>query len=126
MRKTAFIIMAMLASLGLLSACSSDDNADNQLTNRLQSISEKNYTGVMCYDQHGVWCISFYYPGTYDSVDTFYPLNLPEEFKLKGLNVLFSGKVVEMTAEDIKSQQIEPLGGHRYYFVYITSISKCE
>ena len=66
MKKNLFFVMtAMLLTLGLFSACSSDDEMsalmDSKLSlfeDSLQSVSEYDYTGHMLYnDRHG-WYIS--------------------------------------------------------------------
>ena len=133
MKKVLFM-MSVLLSLGMLYACNNEDETSDLMENKLQlfedslrSISEKDYNmGCLYYDKdHGGWYVSCHRPGTYDSVDIYYVLNLPEEFKAnkeEWVNVSFSGKVVEMTDKDRESLGICLLGGHRYFFVYLTRI----
>lgn len=115
MRKV-FLVLSLMLSLGMLCACSNDEDMNNL----------SKHTGVMCYNQHGEWYISYYHPGTHDSVDNFYPLNLSDEYKQEGINVVFLGKVIEMTDEEIQSRQIPLIGGHRYYLVYLEEIEIAE
>jgi len=133
MKKVLFMMSAFL-SLGMLCACDTDDEIsalmDNKLTlfeDGFRSIPEKdNNTGCLYYDKdRGAWFISYHHPGTYDSVDIYYVLNLPDEFKVNKegrVNVSFSGKVVEMTDEERESLGMLLLGGYRYFFVYLTKI----
>ena len=135
--KKVTIIMCMLLSLGMHSACSSDDEISGIGSGgtlipkeRFNSVSENDYTGRLYYAEYlKAWVISFYHSGSIDCVDVYYPLNLPDEFKAnkgEGINVSFSGKVIEMTDEDIKSLNIPLLGGEKYFFVYLTIIKKIE
>lgn len=132
MKKVLFI-MGVLLSLGVFSACSSDDEISDIMDNKLilfkdslQSLPEYDYTGNVLYDnRNGFWYICHSQP--IDCVDTYLPLNLPDEYKKEGTKVAFSGKVVEMTDEERKSLFYEVLlGGHSYYFVYLTKIEKAE
>lgn len=56
--------------------------------------------------------------------DHYFPINLPEDFvvdEVKGTNVKFSGKVVEMTHEAREQLEIPDTGAF-YYFIYLTKI----
>ena len=130
MKKVLLIFLSMLLSLGMFSACSSDDGmsdlVDGTLSlfeDSLKSVPEKDYTGHVFFDNHG-WYIVYSQP--IDCVDTFYPLNLPSEFKEEGAKVSFSGKVIEMTDEERESLHFVPLGGHKYYFIYLTKIERMK
>ena len=142
MRKLV-IVMGMLLTLGSFYACSKDDDMngfgnggtflipkDSLAEERLKSVPEYDYTGRLHYAEcFKTWVISYYHPGSIDGVDIYYPLNLPNELcinKEEGVDVSFSGKVIEMTDEDIKTQQIVLLGGYHYYYVYLTKIKKAE
>ena len=129
--KKATIMMSMLLALGLSSACSNDDDlsvlVDNKLAlfeDSLQSLPENDYTGYLRYELSHGWYIRQSKP--IDQVDTYYPLNLPEEFNEEGIKLSFSGRVVEMTDEERESLHFLLLGGHSYYFVYLTKIEKAE
>jgi hypothetical protein len=142
--KKVTIMMSMLLALGSFCACSSDDEMDgigsggselipprdSLAEERLKSVPEYDYTGRLRYEEcFKTWVISYYHPGSIDGVDIYYPLNLPNELcinKEEGVDVSFSGKVIEMTDEDIKTQQIVLLGGYHYYYVYLTKIKKAE
>ena len=138
MRKVTFL-MIMLLALGLSSACSSDDGMegigsggsvliprDSLVEEKLKSVSENDYIGRLSYQEcYKTWVIGYSHPGSIDRVDIYFPLNLPDEFKTnkeETINMSFSGKVIEMTNDDIKSLQIPLFGGHNYYFVYLTKI----
>ena len=131
--KKILLLMGLLLSLGLFSACSSDDEIDDLMNQKRllfedssQSIPEYDYTGNVYYDnRNGLWYICNSRP--IDWNDYYYPLNLPDEFKKEGTTVSFSGKVVEMTDEERKSLHYDVvLGGHSYFFVYLTKIEKSE
>ena len=135
--KKVTIMMSMLLALGLSSACSSDDGVegigsggsvliprDSLVEEKLKSVPEDDYTGRLSYQEcYKTWVIGYSHPGSIDRVDVYFPMNLPDEFKTnkeKAIDMSFSGKVIEMTNDDIKSLQIPLLGGHNYYFVYLT------
>ena len=132
MKKIFYYAMSVLLSAMMLTGCSNDDVIDgseiltDSLAERLKSIPESDYTGCLNYEQYtNLWAISYYLPGSIDWGDVYYPLNLPDEYKVKkeeGINVSFSGKIVEMTDDDIKSLKIPLMGGTHYYFVYLTKI----
>jgi hypothetical protein len=129
--KKFIMFLGMLLSLGMFSACSSDDGISDFMDDKLslfedslQSIPENDYIGYMHYDNRCGWYIIYSQP--IDCVDTYYPLNLPDKFKEEEVKVLFSGKVVEMTDEERESLHFTLLGGHHYYFVYLTKIEKME
>lgn len=128
--KKFFSILGILLSLGMFSACSSDDDGMNDklswFENSLQPIPEEDYTGQMYFDDNHGWYIICGHSGTIDSTDIFYPLNLPKEFEEEGVKVSFSGKVVEMTDKERESLHFVLLGGYEYYFVYLTKIEKID
>ena len=142
MKKVLFIL-GVLLSLGMFCACSNDDDMngfendgtllvpkDSLAEERLKSIPEYDYTGLLHYEEcFKTWVISYYHPGSIDWVDIYYPINLPDELRInkeERVDVSFSGKVVEMTDEDIKAQQIPLFGGYKYYYVYLTKIEKAK
>lgn len=142
MRKLT-IVMSMLLALVLSSACSSDDEMygigsggsvliprDSLTEEKLKSVPEYDYTGRLSYQEcYKTWVIGYSHPGSIDRVDVYFPMNLPDEFKTnkeKAIDMSFSGKVIEMTNDDIKSLQIPIFGGHHYYFVYLTNIKISE
>lgn len=88
--------------------------------------SVKDVTGNLHYDkQADGWFVSYSVPGTIDSVDIYYILNLPDEFKVnkdKGTRVYFSGYVIEMSDDAREALGKTPMGGYSYYFVYLTHI----
>jgi hypothetical protein len=130
--KKVFFIFGMLLSLGMFSACGSDDETgsidsgmEKILGDSLNYETTYDLTGRMWYSEtNDQWVILYGVPGTIDECHCYYTLNLPDEFKENGIDVSFSGKVVEMTDEDIQSLQIVLLGGHHYYYVYLTKIKK--
>lgn len=141
--KKVTVLMGMLLALGLSSACSNDDDmkgigsggsvlmpGDSLVEEKLESVPENDYTGRLTYqERYKTWVIDYHHPGSIDGVDIYFPLNLPDEFKTnkeKAVNLSFSGKVIEMTDDDIESWQIILLGGHKYYYVYLTDIQIVE
>ena len=142
MRKLT-MMMSLLLTLGSFCACSSDDDMngfgnggtilvprDSLAEERFKSVPEYDYTGRLHYEEWlNTWAISYYHPGSIDRVDIYYPMNLPDELRInkeERIDVSFSGKVIEMTDEDIKTQQIVLLGGYHYYYVYLTKIEKVD
>ena len=80
--------MSLLLTLGMFSACNSNDDLDVLLDEKLtlfedslQYVPEEEYTGSLYYDYHYGWTIVP--PGTYiDYGGAYYfPVNLPDEFK---------------------------------------------
>lgn len=141
--KKVTIVMSMLLAIGMFSACSNDDEVngigngstilipkDSLVEERLKDIPDCDYTGRLCYEEcYKTWVICSYHPGSIDWVDIYYPMNLPDELKIdkeERVDLYFSGKVVEMTNEDIKTQQIPLFGGHKYYYVYLTKVVRAE
>lgn len=135
MKKVSFIF-GVLLSLGLFSACSSDngisDFIDNKLSlfeDSLQSIPENEYIGSLYYDSQNGWTIVP--PGYIDYPSTYYfPLNLPDKYKAnkeESVRVSFSGKVIKMSEEEKESLHFwfedETVSS---YFVYLTKIEKIE
>ena len=125
--KKVSIMMSMLLALVLSSACSCDDDMSVLLNDRLKSfddstmvVPEYDYTGTLLYDSRYGWYIQYSCP--IDRVDKYFPLNLPDEIKEEG-TVLFSGKAVKMTEEEMESLKIPtPWAGVTYYFIYLTKI----
>ena len=142
MRKVT-ILMGMMLAIGLFSACCSDDEVngigngrtifipkDSLVEERLKDIPDCDYTGCLSYQEcYKTWVISICHPGSIDWVDIYYPMNLPDELKInkeEKLELYFSGKIEEMTDEDIKTQQIPLFGGHKYFYVYLTKVERAE
>ena len=137
MKRVLFVI-GVLLSLSIFCACSSDDEngfgsdgtiiipKDSLVEENLKSVPELDYSGYLDYvESLNTWAICYHYPGTIDQNDVYFPINLPDELKIKKgerVYLTFSGKVVEMTDEDIKANHIMLLGGCKYYFVYLTKI----
>lgn len=140
--KKLLLMMSVLLSLGMFCACNSDDEngfgsdgtillpIDSLVEESLKSVPELDYTGYLSYEGWlKTWAISYHYPGSIDWVDVYFPVNLPDVLKTNNeerVLLTFSGKVVEMTDEDIKTLQIPLWGGYRYYYVYLTKINKIE
>ncbi len=87
-------------------------------------------TGQLGYDKKGYgWYISYSKPNTFDSVDFYYLLNLPNEVEVNTEEVVrvnFSGYIVEMTDDSREALGKMLLGGYSYYFIYLTNIEKGE
>lgn len=95
--------------------------------------SIENITGYVwnsaSYNKNEICYIYHEYSGTYDSVDLYYPINLPEEFKVNNgvwKNIIFSGEIVEMTDDSRESLHLPGFGGRPCYYVYLTKIEITE
>ena len=135
MKKVLFM-MSLLLTLGMFSACSSDEDMialkDSKLSlfedslQSLSSVSADEYVGYMLYDRHQGWYIrlssicgnqpNYYYP----------LLNIPEELKEEGIKVSFSGQYIRMTDEEVESLDIKNNVEASFYFVYLTKIERIE
>ena len=141
MKKLVFLF-GVLLSLGMFCACGSDDEdgfgsdgtiilpKDSLFEDSLKSVPDLDYSGYLYYvESRNTWLIIYSYPGSYDSSDIYWPINLPDELKIKKgerVYLTFSGKVVEMTDEDLTANNIWLLGGDKHYYVYLTKIRILE
>ncbi len=102
MKKTAFILMSVLLSLGTFCACSSDDDIDTpensatghptrQMPALADFIKTVTDTGVlMCDKADNTWFIKSPYHGQeirYDGGNIYYLYDLPVEYQKEGLKV---------------------------------------
>ena len=136
MMKKVLLVFGMLLSFGLFCACSSDDEMNGNGSNGTPPLPEDslvavhNYTGLLCYEEcFKSWVISYYHSGSIDWIDIYFPLNLPDVFnanKEAKVNVSFSGEVVEMPDEDIKSKKIPVFGGYHYYYISLEKIEEIK
>lgn len=140
--KRVLLLFGVLLSLSMFCACSSDDEngfgsdgtillpKDSLVEESLKSVPELDYTGYLSYEEWlKTWAISYHHPGSIDWVDVYFPVNLPDVLKTNNeerVLLTFSGKVVEMTDEDIKTLQIPLWGGYRFYYVYLTKMKILE
>ena len=140
MRKLT-ILMSVLLTLGMFSACSSDDEMsafmdeklslfEDSLQSSLQSIPECDYTGYLGYDNLYGWSIIPGIPYDYAS-EYYFPLNLPDELKsykdIPGVKVAYSGKVIQLSDEEVESLDLFRYDGkEKFYFVYLTKIEIIE
>ena len=136
MKKVLLIFLSMLLSLGMFSACSSDDDVsftvDDKLIlfeDSLQSFSEIDITGSLYYDSHYGWTIVP--PGYIDYPCIYYfPLNLPDKYKAdkeESVRVSISGKVIKMSEEEVESSHLWRYDGtESFYYVYLTKIEEIE
>ena len=136
MKKALLLFFYALFSIGMLSACSSDDEisftVDDKLLlfeDSLQSIPEIEGTGYLYYDSHYGWTIVP--PGYIDYPAIYYfPLNLPDNYKAnikESIRVSYSGKVIKMSEEEIESSHLWRYGGtESFYYVYLTKIEEIE
>jgi hypothetical protein len=133
--KKLVLFLGVLLSLGMFSACS--DDAMNELmesklslfNDSLQSVPENDYTGFLYYDSNYGWTIEPLNVIDY-SCWYYFPLNLPDEFKAnkgRGLKVSYSGKVVQLSEEEVESLHLWRYDGtEKFYFVYLTKIEIME
>ena len=135
--KKVTMIMSLLLTLGMFSACNSNDELDVLLDEKLtlfedslQYVPEEEYTGSLYYDYHYGWTIVP--PGTYiDYGGAYYlPVNLPDEFKTNkegSVKVSYTGKVIKMSDEEIEKANLWRYDGKEsFYFVYLTNIEEAE
>ena len=102
MKKTVFILMSVLLSLGTFCACSSDDDIDTPETSTTghptrqmpaldDFIKTVTDTGVlMCDKADNTWFIKSPYHGQeirYDGGNIYYLYDLPVEYQKEGLKV---------------------------------------
>lgn len=135
--KKVTMMMSLLLTLGMFSACNSNDELDVLLDEKLtlfedslQKVPVEDYTGTLSYNHHYGWTIVP--PGTYfDYPSTYYfPVNLPDEFKTneeESLIVAYTGKVIKMSDEEIEAANLWRYDGNEsFYFVYLTNIEEVE
>lgn len=95
------------------------DNAAMSGNCNLENIvkSAANTKGIISYDtQSQRYAVFSGIDGTYDSQDIGIACNLPDNYKIEGLNVLFSGNYY-------KCDEFSPLiPGQTYYYLDITKI----
>ena len=120
--KKIFLFLSMLLAIGLFSACSSDDapkslpQPEEDLGTPIKSVT--NISGAVHLNQSlQKWEIISHIPNTIDCVDIYYPLNLSNDYKVEGLQVLFSGDVY-------KGDENATLGGEETYKIKLTKIKK--
>lgn len=78
-----------------------------------------NLTGRVWFSpQTGLYVINYTLPGTYDSVWVGFVCNLPEDYKVEGKEVVFSGEYRDGSGIDA------PLfSGHEPYYLFLTKIN---
>lgn len=136
MKKAFLFFLYALISIGMLSACSSEEDysftVDDKLLlleDSLQSIPEIEDNGYLYYDFHYGWSIV---PSGYIDYPTkiYFPLNLPNEYKAdqeKYYRVSFSGKTIKMSEEEIESSHLWRYDGtESFYYVYLIKIEEIE
>jgi hypothetical protein len=134
MKKVTYL-MGILLALGLSSACSNDDEMSTLMDSKLslfedsvKVIPENDYKGTLYYDFHYGWTIVP--SGMYYDYPCFYyfPINLPDEFKVKmgeSVDVSYSGKVIKLSDKEVKSLNLWQYDGtEQFFFVYLTRIEK--
>lgn len=134
MRKLT-IVMIMLLTLGSFCACSSDDDMSVLMNDKLKLfedctivVPEYDYTGYLYYDNHYGWAIIPGIPYDY-GCEYYFPINLPDEVKYmdRRVKVSYSGKVIQLSNEEVKSLDLWQYGGREsFYFVYLTKIKVIE
>ena len=135
--KKALFLMSMLLTVGLFGACSSDDEMNVLMDSKLklfedslQAVPEYDYMGYLYYDNHYGWSIIPGIPYDYSN-EYYFPLNLPDELQsykdIPGVKVSYSGKVVQLSDEEVESLDLWRYDGkEKFYFVYLTKIEIIE
>ena len=113
-------------------ACISCDNDESKLPFPIEESWDQgqniktyqNLKGEMRFDKElKLWYIQFFYPGSIDSVDAFFPSpsELADDFKEEGLVVIFSGKAYQVEIDrEVK------FGGWEDYYIKLDNIKKYD
>ena len=136
MKKTVFILMSVLLSLGTFCACGNDDNAvinpkTSQLPKQADFIKTVTEIGYMtCDAEDGTWIIDVPTPVPPGEVlidgGTFYYLyDLPEEYQKKGLKVKATVDAYTFRHFDEKVE-ITTYAGYEYYDAVLRDIEIVE
>ena len=136
MKKTVFILMSVLLSLGTFCACGNDDNAvinskTSQLPKQADFIKTVTEIGYMtCDAEDGTWIIDVPTPVPPGEVlidgGTFYYLyDLPEEYQKKGLKVKATVDAYTFRHFDEKVE-ITTYAGYDYYDAVLRDIEIVE
>ena len=136
MKKTVFILMSVLLSLGTFCACGNDDNAvinskTSQLPKQADFIKTVTEIGYMtCDAEDGTWIIDVPTPVPPGEVlidgGTFYYLyDLPEEYQKKGLKVKATVDAYTFRHFDEKVE-ITTYAGWDYYDAVLRDIEIVE
>ena len=124
MKKKVFMMMSLVLSLVMLSACSSDD--DFSIAKDKDYVGYvSNKTGTVYYDTiEESWYISIDLPplpeGHYyiDSAILYYTYSLPKAYQQNGLRVTVSGSIYDYQFRN----EAHYLGGHEYYYIILSQI----
>ena len=112
------LFATMTLCLPLLFVSCSDDDLD--AGSYIQTVSDVR--GRLDYNaQVEKWCIAVSEPGTIDEVLTYYPEEMPKEFRKQNMKVVFSGQVYELNTDVYPHEKI---GGWKWFFVKFTSLKE--
>ena len=129
-----YLLLLPLFTLAMAS-CQDEEEAnlpetpqEDEVVNTVVRPGEKvayvgNVTGTVFYiESLGCWYINVYVAGTIDSVITYFPIALDEEFQVEGMKVDFSGTTYEL--EESLRAKIPQMGGAEYYVIEISKMIK--
>jgi hypothetical protein len=119
MKKNFLIVMGLFSLMSFI-GCSSDEK-DTKTETRSSIKTIVDVRGIMAYNNSlQRWFVMCDYPNTYDRVDNYFPLEIEDEYKVPGLNVIISGDVCG------EVPNLPLLGGHENYNIELTKIEKAE
>ena len=113
MKQKVFLLLVMSVALMVTGCRNDEENTNGQ---GIQFI--ENVNGTVMYNTNcNMWYIAVVQKGNYDSVTQYYPTNLDKEYQEANKEVVFSGKVHQMT------QQLVVPAGTQYFAIEITKIN---
>ena len=129
--KKVLLIMVVLLSAGMFSACSSDDDTfDDSFVPQKEDYVDRVYekTGYVCYDTvEECWYIDIKLPplpdgaAYFDSAILYYTYALPQAYQQKGLEVKVSGDIYDY---HFRNENHIIFGGHKYYYIKLRHIER--
>ena len=151
MKRNVVMMMSLLLSFGMFSACSNDDDvnvpeqqvpgletaargSDMQLPDAADLIKEITATGyIRPYDNEGFWFVNAPLPEPepgvvyFDGGICYFMYNLPDEFKKEGLKVKFTGDAYTCKELDKNGDgNTMTYAGYEYYDVVVKQIEVIE
>ena len=129
--KKVLLIMVVLLSAGMFSACSSDDDTfDDSFVPQTEDYIGRVYekTGYVYYDSvEESWYIDIKLPplpdgaAYFDSAILYYTYALPQAYQQKGLEVKVSGDIYDY---HFRNENHIIFGGHEYYYIKLRHIER--
>ena len=112
--KKVFVILSMLLSLGMFSACSSDDASFTTLNNKWVLVSYVNETGEVLKEANGYYYLIIFHPdGTYSG--KAYGNEMGGKYKL-------NGKKIQINPSDITKIAVEGSDPDRFFLEHLADV----